>query len=255
LVIGLLGILVAQSSAEAQRVRQADVERLLASEDRAEVQQGIESIGLSGNPRFLPLLAQRIRKGLPAELLDIAVDTLGVMGRAEAGDVLFLLAGHRRPAIRLKAVEAIAACRPRGAEAALVAALSDQDPGVRSAAAVGLGQIGATGSTEALFHALDRNILEASASLGQLVRPPEVDRVIGYLGQLPFDVVTPALNEITARDDMPAERKLEVIARLAELATPEARQFLVDFAEALPDDRRSQSLKEAAIAAAERIVQ
>jgi HEAT repeat protein len=248
-------VMLGSATAEAQRVRPADVERLLSSEDQSEVQQGIESIGLSGNPRFVPLLAARIRQGLPLELLETAVDTLGVLGRAEAGDVLFLLATHRREVIRQKAVDAIVGSRPRGAEAVLVSALSDQSPAVRSAAAVGLGQLGARGSTDALFHALDRNILEASMALGQVVSAAEVARVLGYIGQLPFDVVMPALNEILARADLPLERKLEVIAQVAELATPEVRQFLVDVQDALPDDRQGRPLREAAAAAAERIVQ
>ena len=64
-VMGVLtGALFFGGSAEAQRVRPAEVERLLASEDRAEVQQGIETIGMSGNPRFVPLLAERINAAM-----------------------------------------------------------------------------------------------------------------------------------------------------------------------------------------------
>jgi HEAT repeat protein len=248
--------LVCASDVEAQgRVRQADVERQLASEDRDEVRAGIESIGVSGNARLVGPLAARIEKGLPSELLDAALDTLTVLARPEAGDVLFSLATHRRPTVRRKAIEAIVACRPRGADRVLVAALSDVDPAVRSAAATGLGQIGARTSIDSLFHALDRGILEASTSIGQLAQPGDVDRLLGYLGNLPFDAVTPALSEVLARADVPQQKKLAVVARLAELATPDARTFLEELVASLPEGRQTQSLRDAAQAGAERIVQ
>ncbi|RLB45920.1 MAG: hypothetical protein DRJ42_28875 [Deltaproteobacteria bacterium] len=258
--VGLALLTLAAGTAEGQgrrgpRARPAEIEEQLASADRDVVQTAIETIGLSGNPRFVPLLAARIMKGLPPELLETAVDTLTVLGRPEAGDVLFVLASHRRAEIRARAVAGIISCRPEGASSALQSALSDLDPHVRSAAAVGLGQIEAAGATDALFHALDRNILEAATSLGQLVAAGEVARVLGYLGQVPLDVVTPALSEIIARENMEQETKLEVLGRIAELATPDARQFLVDMAESVPNDRRHRALREAATAAAERIVQ
>jgi HEAT repeat protein len=254
-VVGALAFTASADAQRRQRVRQADVEEALASSDRAEIQQGIENVGLSGNARFVPLLAERIKQGLPPDLLALAVDTLGVLAKPEAGEVLFMLATHRRPEIRQKAVEAIVACGPEGSDAVLIAALEDQSPDVRAAAAMGLGEIGAQTGTRALFHALDKNVLEASAALGQLVRPAEVERVLGYVGQLPFDVITPALTELIARDDMPEEKKLEVIGHIAELATPEAGAFLQHLAESLPDNRRMRSVREAATSAAERITQ
>ncbi len=256
-VVALISIF-GTMGAEAQRrprIREADVEQALGSSDRAEIEQGIENVGLSGNARFIPLLAARIRRGLPPELLDTAIDTLAVLAKPEAGDVLFVLATHRRAEVRQKAIQAIVACGPEGADAVLIAALEDQSPDVRAAAAVGLGEIGAQTGTGALFHALDRNVLEASAALGRLVRPAEVDRVLGYVGQLPFDVITPALTELIARDDMSQEKKLQVIAHIAELATPEAGAFLRGLAESLPDNRRTSALRDAANAAAERITQ
>lgn len=259
-VAALALMTLAASTAEAQRgrgprVRPAEIEEQLASTDPQVIQQAIETIGLSGNARLVPLLASRITRGLPGELLETAVDTLTVLARPEAGDVLFILANHRRADIRARAVAGIISCRPEGASSALQAALSDQEPEVRTAAAVGLGQIAAEDAIDALFHALDRNILEAATSLGQLASGDDIGRLLTYLGRFPLDALTPALSEIIARDNLENETKLEVLGRIAELATPDARQFLVDMAESVPDDRRHRAVRDAATAAAERIVQ
>jgi HEAT repeat protein len=255
--ITVLSLALAAPLAHAQRrgrARASEVEAQLAGADRDAVRVAMENVGISGDARLIPPLAERIRRGLPPDLLDVAVDTLTVLARPEAGPVLFELATHRRGEVRLKAIEAIVACRPRGAPDALVAALSDPDPRVRAAAAVGLGQLAARESIDSLFHALDRGILEASTSIGQLARPEHVTRLVGYLGQLPFDVVTPGLNEALARDDIPERTKLDVVARIAELATPEARTFLEELAASLPEERRNQAVRQAALEAAERIV-
>lgn len=242
-------------AAAAQGLRLSEATELLGSSDRDEVRTGIEALGLLGNARAVPPLAERIRRGLPPDLLEVALDTLTVLARPEAGPILFELTSHRRAEVRLRAVQAIVAANPRGADRALVTALSDMDPRVRAAAALGLGEIGARGSIDRLFHALDRGIMEASTSIGQLATPAEVERLLGYLGQLPFGAITPALNEVLARNDMSERTKLDVIARLQELATPEAKQFLSDFVASLPEPRRGRrdAIREAAEDAIARI--
>jgi len=142
----LLGALLALAApAEAQRARRgndalATAVQHLEATDPAEVRGAIEALGILGDARAAEPIAARIRRGLPPELLDAAIDALTVLGRPEAGPVLFELASHRRPAVRLKAVLAIAATRPRGADRALTAALADSDPAVRGAAASGLAE-------------------------------------------------------------------------------------------------------------------
>lgn len=211
----------------------------LDTTDRDQLRAAIEAIGASGNDRAIGALAARIRKGLPHELLDLAVQTLTVMANPDAGPILFELATHRRPEIRLEAIEGIIACRPRGADRALATALSDSHPPVRSTAASGLGQIGARGALDSLFLALDRNILEASQAIGQLAQPADVQRLVGYLGRTPFDAMTPAFNEILARRDVPERTKLDLIARLQELATHEVKVFLQEFVASLPEGEQS----------------
>ena len=210
----------------------------LGSSDPAVVQQGLEALGLRGSPDVVAPIAARIRRGLPPDLLEVAVDTLVIAGGEGAGPVLISLVTHRRPAIRLKALLGIASLRPRGAEQTLVIALSDSDASIRAAAAVGLGQVGARGSVDPLFLALERGVLEASTAIGQLATPAEVVRFLGYIGRVPFDGISPGLGELLARADIPDRTKLDIVARLAELATSGAKIFLQDYVAALPTTDR-----------------
>lgn len=221
----------------AQRLRLADAQRMLQAGDADEVRMGIEALGTLGGNRAVAPLAARIRQGLPPDLLDMAVETLGLLGEASAGPVLFELTHHRRPEVRRAAIEAIVSCRPRGAAAALVTALGDPDPRVRASAALGLGQLGASDALDPLFHAFDRGVLEAATAIGQLADAAAVRRLAGYLGRVPFDALAPAFNEIFARRDVSEEVKLDLVGRIEELATPEVRGYLGELAEALPDGR------------------
>lgn len=233
------------------QVNTAEATQMLQSESPDEVRLGLESLGAANHVRAVAPLAARIRAGLPPDLLDAAVLALTVLGKPEAGPVLFELLRHRRAEVRIASVDALVATRPRGAEAALIAALSDADSNVRSAAAVGLGQVGGEASIDALFHALDRNILEASTAIGQLAPPAAMERLVGYLGRVPFDALTPAFAELFARANVPERAKLQLIGRLEELATPEVKIYLADLAESFPPGNLQRAAEEASIRIAE----
>jgi len=259
LIFALLAVALASASTAAAqrrrpRVNVAEVREALGSTDAAQVREAIETVGLSGSGQLVAPLADRIRRGLTAELLELAMDTLTILANPEAGPILFELATHRRADVRLKAVEAIIACEPQAADRVLVAALSDSDPRIRARAALGLGQLGARSATGSLFVAMDRGVMEAGQAIGQVASEGDVDRLLGYLGRFPFDALAPAFMEVLARDDLPEAAKLTVVARLAELATPEVKTFLEDFVASLPDGRRHDRIRQAAEAAILRIV-
>lgn len=201
---------------------------LLGSKQRDQVEAGIQNLGLIGTPEIVEPLSARIRQGLPPELLETAIVTLMTLGQPSSGPVLFELAAHRRPEVRLRAIEAIAAVAPPGAEAVLVAALSDENDQVRSAAATGLGDLGARGSFEILFHALDRGNLNASPAIGKVIAPDQATRLLTYLGRIPFYSLGPALSEVVRRPDVPEDAKLAIISSLGETGTPEVKGFLGD---------------------------
>ncbi|MCS6799802.1 MAG: HEAT repeat domain-containing protein [Myxococcota bacterium] len=234
----------------------AEAAALLASANPDELRLAFETLGASGSAAAVAPIADRIRQGLPAPLLEAALDALLALRRPEAGPVLFELVSHRRPAVRLRAVGAIVALRPPGADRALVAALADSDARVRSAAATGLGQLGARDSVETLFVALERGVYEAATSIGQLGGSEHVRRLLGLVGRVPFDVLTPALQEVIARRDVDERTKLDVIARIGELATPEARTFLREVVASLPAGPGGRNaIRRAAEEAAARIVE
>ncbi len=111
--LGLLGT----GQADAQ-VRLNEAIEMLDASDADTVQLGIEALGTNGTARAVAPLSARIRRGLPPELLDMAIQTLGVLGRPEAGPVLFELTNHRRAEVRVAATEAIVPRWPRRAAAA-----------------------------------------------------------------------------------------------------------------------------------------
>lgn len=228
---------------------------MMAAADRATVEAGIQSLGLLGSADAVEPLAARIRKGLPPELLETAIVTLMALGQPSAGPVLYELTAHRRPEVRLRAVEAIAATNPPGGERGLLSALSDADPRVRSAAAIGLGDIHASqGAIEKLFLALDRGNMEASGAIGKIVAPNDTARLTAYLGKVPFRNLGPALAQVLRRKDVADAAKLEIIVRLEEVGTPEVKGYLGDLI-AAGTDSYSQNVSRALLRAMQEIAE
>ena len=206
-----------------------EAKALLASGDHDQVEAGLQGLGVLGTADAVAPIVERVRKGLPPDLLDTAILTLMALGQPEAAPVLYELMSHRRPDVRVHAIEAVAALAPKGAETALSAALSDADAKVRSAAALALGEVKAAGSVERLFQALDRGNLEASTAIGKVLKPDQVARLITYLGKIPFRSLTPAIGELLGRKDITERDKIMVVGKLQEVGTPDVKAYLGDF--------------------------
>jgi len=250
MLLALVALIMGErSTGRAQEMRFDEAVKLVQSSDADSIRLGLETLGARGEARAVAPIAERIRSGLPNELTQVAIATLGTLGRPEAGPVLIELLSHRRAAVRIAAVEAIAATKPRRGGEALLAALDDMTPSVRAAAALALGQLGHRAAVDTLFTALERDVFEAAQAIGQLATPSHVDRLFTHVGRLPFDVLTPTFNELFARSDFPDRAKIDLIARLAELATPQVKAYLVELADQLPNGR----VQSAASDAAERI--
>ena len=230
----------------------ADAQAAIESTDASRIQSGIESIGLSGEARGVPVLAARIHRGLAPELLESALDTLAVLGRAEAGPVLIALLSHRRASVRLRAVQALATCHPAGADHALTSALSDSAPEVRVAAATALGDIGATSAIDQLFLAFDRGIHEAGLAIARIARAEDVTRMLALVGHVPFTQMGPILADMLGRITIPERARLDVIAVLGEQASAQSRGLLEQYVQAHPGH---SALTRAAETAAARIAQ
>ncbi len=225
--------------ADAQEMTVAQATQLLGASSPDEVRMGIETLGLLGSPQAVAPLSARIRQGLPPDLLGAAIDTLGILGRNEAGPILFELLAHRRPEIRLRAVQAISSCAPRGADRALASSLSDSSPAVRAAAAETLATLRATSAVPELFLAFEHDVLQAGPALAALARAEDVPRIVGYLGSQPFAVLRPMLLTLLQRSDLAARIRMDLVGRLGELATAEVRALLSEFIESLPSNDNS----------------
>ena len=195
----------------------------------------------SPDRRAITPISARIRRGLPPEPLAIAIGALAATERREAGEVLIELTSHRRAEIRVAALNALKKVRAPGVEAALRLALSDADPQVRAVGATALGEVGTPGSLDTLFHSLERGNMEAAGAIGKLARDQDVERVLGYIGQVPFAPLTSSFSELLSRDDISDANKTLVIEKVAELATDEARAFLTAMIDVLPNGNTKET--------------
>ena len=252
-IVAVVGTQVATAQSRGRRPpRLAQVVEWLDSGDVEDIRRGIESVGLLGSSGAVQRLEDRVRRGLPGELLLLAVHTLGATGRSEARPLVSDLLSHRRVAIRVAAVRALTDIG--NSETALIRALSDPAPEVRSAAAESLGQVGSTASIDPLFRAFDRGVEEAATSLGQIVRNEEVPRLLGYLGDRSLETMSPALLEVLSREEIRVSTKVDLVGQLSEMATGDVRRFLEDYAASLPQGAPAD-LRRAVQNAAGRIAQ
>ncbi|MBI2895452.1 MAG: HEAT repeat domain-containing protein [Deltaproteobacteria bacterium] len=228
----------AAGTALAQRGRQredmAAIEAALRSGNVEEVKGALETLGVSGSPRGIPILTAYVRSGPPSQVIETAVEAIGALGGAQSAAILIELQTHRRPGVRLRAVEASASIHSPDVAAALEAALDDSDAQVRGAAARGLAQAGTRQNVEVLFHAFERGVFEASTAIGTLGNPADAERFIGFLGRIPFDKMVPGLDAFLNRRDLGNPPKVTIIRRLQELATVEVKSFLQAFVEQIP---------------------
>lgn len=207
---------------------------MLSSSQSDDVRDAIEGAALLGSKDVIPMVKERIKAGLPPELLDSAMDALVMLGDPSAGDVFAALVRHRRPSVRLRAVQALVALRVTDAYPVLIGALSDASPEVREAAAQGLGELNAKGSTDAVFKAFDRDVPGSSRSLGTLAGDADVARILTYLGRVPLTSLTPIFDVLLTRRDLKDNTRVSIVTRLTELGTAEARGYLEGVSHTLP---------------------
>jgi hypothetical protein len=208
----------------------ADVLNRLRSGDNASIKGALDDVRMAGRngAAAVPGIVELLRAGLPANLTLAALQTIGDTESAAASEVVAWYARHRDVALRRAAVEALAKVRGAAASKALRAALSDSDPAVRGLAATALGDMKVREAIPDLFAALDRDVPEAAASIGELCSGHECEQLAAKLGSLPFDVVTSGLDEVLLRPpaEISDEMKLSILGRIRELGTAEANHFL-----------------------------
>jgi HEAT repeat protein len=209
---------------------------MLASQDSDELRMAIESAASLGKAGVAPLLIERVRAGLPHDLLKASVEALVAVGDARAGELLAELTHHRRAEIRASALTALSIMHPPGAENELIKGLSDHEASVRKAAAEGLGQIGTKMALPALFKALEHDVDGSAAAIGRLAEASTVPRVTAYFGRTSFLNLAPILDAIFMRRTIAENVRVDLAETIIKHGTTEARAYMEGLAPRLPAD-------------------
>ncbi len=213
----------------------------LSSDNPDEVREAIDLLSIIDDPRVIPHLAHVLRSGQPDAITDRAVEALGGLANPAAIDVLSAFRHHRRPGVRRRAYQGLAAIRDRRIPGLLERGLADSDRNVRATAALALGEIGADGSLDVLFRAFERGVVEAAIAIGKLGNRQAVARFDEHLGDRPLAIMLSGYKEFLGRRDIPNEVKTEVVARLGEVSGPMVRRFLQEFLGTFPTGRRRRT--------------
>jgi hypothetical protein len=186
----------------------------------------------------------RLRRGLPPQLTETAIDTLVKLQRPCAVPALLELTQHRRSQLRIKAIQALSDLKARSAQSALLYALDDPSPEVRSAAVSALASLGNARALPALFAAADRGVAGAWQAIGNLAGAGDFKRLWDRAQAGDVTVLRPALDAIMARSNLPTSAKVRVVHDLEKLGSPSARVCLVEWVasfktEAVPPIRQA----------------
>lgn len=213
----------------------------LQSSDPARIETALVNVrmaGKDGGRGATKLVVERLKSGLPRELLKKALDALADLEDPAAFEGCDIYMSHRDAEVRLAAVHCLGGAKGPQANKALRAALGDLDPRVHATAATLLGETKATDSVDDLIVALDKNVNEAAVSIGMLCDPKagQCDQLLNRMKSKPFDVISSGLQQVLTRKDVPDEFKKKVITQVRELASAKAREFLEGVKKNYPKD-------------------
>jgi hypothetical protein len=218
---------------------------LLESKDVEVKMEGINKLAELADPSGVAPLVELLEKGQKDKVTHAVIDALGAISSPKAIPVLIEYMRHRRPAVRIRAVNAIAEIKSKQVSEALKNALKDSDSTVRKTAALALGRYGDSSAVDILFKAFDRNVVEAAIAIGQLGNVDDMERLSSYLKKSPLTLLLPGFLEFLGRGDFPEKGKVKIIEKLKELAGPEVKQFLIRFVAGLPEDYEGPVRKKA----------
>lgn len=197
--------------------------------DEASIRQAFSTLSELGGDAAAEAVVARLRRGLPPQLIEAAIDDLVLLNRAVASAALLELTQHRRIQIRIKSMQALGALKQRSAQAALLYALDDPSSEVRSAAVDALATVGNARALPALLTAAERNVPGAWSAIGSLASPADVKTVLAHAQDGDVMPIRPALDALVARKDLPLDARVRVVQQLVSLGSPSARVCLTDW--------------------------
>ncbi|MDB4985662.1 MAG: hypothetical protein JWN04_840 [Myxococcaceae bacterium] len=213
-----------------------EVAVMLSSSSEDEVRTALETAATLPARDIVAMLDERVRSGLSRELLDVAIDSLLLLDDKTASPLLVDLAQHRRPEVRVRALEVMGRLKSSNLESVLLRGLSDVTPEVRKAAADALAESGARGSIPTLFKAFERGVEPAGVALGRLAKPEDLTRLLDYVGKLALDTVTPMVVALLGRRDLSEADKLRALNKVTTLAGDDATSGAETLLAQLPSD-------------------
>jgi hypothetical protein len=216
----------------------------LSSANPDEVREAIDLLSVIDRPEVVPHLATLLRSGQPDPITDRALEALGGLAHPSGIDVLTEFTHHRRSGARLRAYRALAAIRDNRIPELLSRGLRDSDRGVRGAAALALGDIGARGTLDILFTAFERGVVEAAIAIGKLGDAQSVTRFTEYLTRQPLAIMLTGYDQYLRRNEIPERIKLNIVAQLGEISGPMVKRFLQDYARTFSERDRSNLRRE-----------
>lgn len=248
LVVVVVCVVPWTAAAEARRPAGGqgnDAYAQLQSQNVDEVVAAIAEVQRQGGPRASNALSDLLRSGTPDRVTSAALEALGALGHRSSIDLLSEYARHRRPEVRVIAIQSLAGISDARVEAVLINGLRDSNEQVRATAAQALGDGGYSDSVSVLFQAYERGVREACAAIGKLGDPDAADRLASYLGRGDLQTILEGLGEFLGRNDFDRDAKVRIVEQLLDLAGPEVRRFLVSQLAELSNLPRNRSLREA----------
>jgi HEAT repeat protein len=225
---------------EAPKIELAKIKAALESGDERRITPALEELEQAGESAkdAAPLVEALLRQGSNAAVLEKALTTAGALKQQSSSTAVAPYVRHRTPEVRRIAAKVLIKTKGPDAVKALRLALRSTDAVVRGTGATGLGALGAKEAVGDLFGALDKNVGEAAASIGQLCAGPSCDKLLHRVGKQPFEVMSSGFDQLLFRPaaEVPDEQKIKVVGRLRELGTKESGAFLADVAERWPKD-------------------
>jgi len=192
-----------------------------------------------------PLVNGVLVRGSSAKVVVAALDAVAAFGTESSSDPASPYVQHRRPEIRQVAARTLVRTKGPVAVRTLRRALKSPDPKVRETAAAGLGTLNAAEAVDDLFAALGDETGTAPKAIAGMCSPAQCDRLMEYVGKLPFEFLEPCFVTLILRPSgLPDINKLRYIDRLRRLATKSSSNVLQTALADLPPNA-SPKLKEA----------
>ena len=205
-----------------------NLKKALDSGDEARALAALDEIELAAEVRAAPLVEALLARGASGKLVLRAISVASALGKGSSSAALAPYVKHRAPEVRRAAARALARTKGPLAVQSLRDALRGADPALRSAAAEGLGLLGAKEAVPDLFVVLPKEVPEAAGAIGALCSADDCKKFVALLGKLPFEVMESGFLPLLLRTgtDVPDPVKLRLIEQLRRLATQKANALL-----------------------------